>query len=63
MWKKVLWSIETKIGLFDLVTKCYAWKNTIPTLKHGGGSMMLRVLPLCLIASLPSHQPLVDSLL
>ncbi|MGH0116091.1 UNVERIFIED_CONTAM: hypothetical protein FKN15_023124 [Acipenser sinensis] len=50
MWKKVLWSDETKIELFGLSAKRYVWckantahhpENTIPTLKHGGGSIML----------------------
>ena len=46
MWQKVLWSDETKMELFGLNAKCYVWgkpnaarhpKNTIPTVKHGGG--------------------------
>ena len=50
MWKKVLWSDETKIELFGLSAKRYVWRkantahhpeNTIPTVKHGGGSIML----------------------
>ena len=49
-WQKVLWSDETKMELFDLNAKRYVWrkpntahhpKNTIPTVKHGGGSIML----------------------
>ncbi|MGH0165707.1 UNVERIFIED_CONTAM: hypothetical protein FKN15_049940 [Acipenser sinensis] len=44
-WKKILWSDETKIELFGL--KANVWRkpntahhpeNTIPTVKHGGGS-------------------------
>uniref|UniRef100_A0AAY5K3P6 Transposase Tc1-like domain-containing protein n=1 Tax=Esox lucius TaxID=8010 RepID=A0AAY5K3P6_ESOLU len=43
MWKKVLWSDETKIELFGLNAKRYVWRksntahhpnNTIPTVKH-----------------------------
>jgi hypothetical protein len=50
IWKKVLWSDETKIELFDNQAKCYVWRkpntchhpeNIIPTMKHGGGSSML----------------------
>ena len=50
MWKKVLWSDETKTELFGLHAKCYVWwkpntahqpERTIPTVKHGGGSIML----------------------
>ncbi|KAI4874042.1 hypothetical protein NFI96_000107 [Prochilodus magdalenae] len=49
-WEKVLWSDETKIELFGLnSTRCvwrmkndeYHPKNTIPAVKHGGGSIML----------------------
>ena len=50
MWKKVLWSDETKFEHFSLKAKCYVWwktnathhpEHTIPTVKHGGGSIML----------------------
>ncbi len=49
-WVKVLWSDETKIQLFGInSTRCvwrrrnaaYDPKNTIPTVKHGGGNIML----------------------
>jgi len=49
-WKNVLWSDETKIELFGHNTKKHVWrksgeaylsKNTIPTVKHGGGSIMI----------------------
>ena len=49
MWQKVLWSDETKMELFGRNAKHYVWhkpnrahhpKNTIPTVKHGGGSTM-----------------------
>ncbi|KAK3524916.1 hypothetical protein QTP86_011472 [Hemibagrus guttatus] len=48
MRNKILWSEETKIELFQ--ASCLAWRkpgtahhlaNTIPTVKHGGGSIML----------------------
>lgn len=48
-WNKVIWSDETKIELFGHNHKRYVWRgvnkayderNTIPTVKHGGGSLM-----------------------
>ncbi|KAF7647385.1 hypothetical protein LDENG_00173120 [Lucifuga dentata] len=41
MRKKILRSDETKIELFVQNFKHYVWEhaNTIPTVKHGGGSM------------------------
>ena len=50
MRQKMLWSNEMKIELFGLNAKCYIWRklstahhphNTILTVKHGGGSIML----------------------
>uniref|UniRef100_A0A8C7MH88 SEC24 homolog D, COPII coat complex component n=1 Tax=Oncorhynchus kisutch TaxID=8019 RepID=A0A8C7MH88_ONCKI len=50
MWKKVLWSDETKIELFGNNAKCYVWRKSntahhpehpTPTVKHGGGSIMV----------------------
>lgn len=49
-WQNVLWSDETKIELFGENSKKYVWRkagtanepaNTIPTVKHGGGNIML----------------------
>ncbi len=49
-WVKVLWSDETKIELFVINSTRRVWrrrnaaydlKNTIPTVKHGGGNIML----------------------
>ncbi len=49
-WVKVLWSYETKIELFGINSTRRVWrrrnaaydpKNTIPTVKHGGGNIML----------------------
>ena len=39
----ILWSDETNIELFGLNAKCHVWRKpgTIPTVKHGGGSIML----------------------
>ena len=48
-WEKVMWSDETKIELFGINSTCHIWrkrnaeynpKNTIPTVKHGGGNLM-----------------------
>ncbi|KAG2461859.1 TC1A transposase, partial [Polypterus senegalus] len=50
MRNKILWSDETKIELFSVNAKRHVWRkpgtahhqvNTIPTVKHGGGSIML----------------------
>ena len=40
---KILWSDETKIELYGLNAKCNVWRKpgTIPTVKHGGDSIML----------------------
>ncbi|KAI3351308.1 hypothetical protein L3Q82_005854 [Scortum barcoo] len=49
-WETVIWSDETKIELFGKNSTCRVWrrknaelhpKNTIPTVKHGGGNIML----------------------
>ena len=49
-WEKVMWSDETKIELFGINSTRRVWrkrnaeynpKNTIPTVKHGGGNIML----------------------
>jgi transposase len=49
-WKKVLWSDETKVKLFESDGKTYVWrkpgeahseKNLVPTVKHGGGGVMV----------------------
>ena len=50
IWKKVLWSDESKTEIFGHQGKRYIWckpntshhpENTIPTVKHGGGNIML----------------------
>ncbi|KAI3361862.1 hypothetical protein L3Q82_001982 [Scortum barcoo] len=49
-WETVIWSDETKIELFGKNSTCRVWrrknaelhpKNTKPTVKHGGGNIML----------------------
>jgi transposase len=49
-WRSVLWSDETKLELFGHRDRAFVWretgqafnqKNTVPTVKHGGGSIML----------------------
>uniref|UniRef100_A0AAZ3STM3 Transposase Tc1-like domain-containing protein n=1 Tax=Oncorhynchus tshawytscha TaxID=74940 RepID=A0AAZ3STM3_ONCTS len=43
MRNKILWSDETKIELFGLNAKHHVWRKPgpIPTVMHGGGSIML----------------------
>ena len=43
MRNKILWSDETKIEFFGLNAKRHIWRKpgTIPTVKHGGGRIML----------------------
>uniref|UniRef100_A0A8C9XGT5 Transposase Tc1-like domain-containing protein n=1 Tax=Sander lucioperca TaxID=283035 RepID=A0A8C9XGT5_SANLU len=50
VWENVIWSDETKIELFGKNSTRRVWrrknaelhpKNTIPTVKHGGGNIML----------------------
>ncbi|KAK3545989.1 hypothetical protein QTP70_019305, partial [Hemibagrus guttatus] len=50
-WENVIWSDETKIELFGKNSTCHVWrrknaelhpKNNVPTVKHGGGNIMLR---------------------
>uniref|UniRef100_A0AAZ3SNV4 Transposable element Tc1 transposase n=1 Tax=Oncorhynchus tshawytscha TaxID=74940 RepID=A0AAZ3SNV4_ONCTS len=43
MRNKILWSDEIKIEPFSLNAKRHVWRKpgTIPTVKHGGGSIML----------------------
>ena len=48
-WKRVMWSDETKLELFGHRDVAYVWRkqeetyhsNTVPTVKHDGGSIML----------------------
>ena len=49
-WSTILWSDETKLELFGHMDAEYVWrrkgeaykpKNTMPTIKHGGGNIML----------------------
>ncbi|ETN98299.1 transposase [Reticulomyxa filosa] len=49
-WKKVLWSDESKVSVFDSNDRQYCWRkrgepiqdsHVIPTIKHGGGSLMI----------------------
>ncbi|MBN3319894.1 CNTLN protein, partial [Atractosteus spatula] len=43
IWRKILWSDETKIGLYvwRKPNTAHPTENTTPTVKHGGGSIML----------------------
>ena len=55
-WENVIWSDETKIEPFGKNSTRRVWrtknaefhpKNTIPTVKHGGGNIMLLGLFFC----------------
>lgn len=41
VWRKVLWSDETKYYVWRKPNTSHQPMNTIPTVKHGGGSFML----------------------
>lgn len=60
-WKKILWSHDTETELFGLETKLHVWQknynphhteNTIPMVKHGGGSIMFIFTLVHMVASL-----------
>jgi hypothetical protein len=40
MRNKIFWSDETNIELFSLNAKSHVWRKSIPTVKHGGCSIM-----------------------
>ncbi|KAG2465365.1 TCB1 transposase, partial [Polypterus senegalus] len=69
MRNKILWSDETKIELFAVNARRHIWRepgtgyhqaNTIPTVKHGGGSIMLIMVWASFAASGPVRLAFID---
>uniref|UniRef100_A0A803JW23 Tc1-like transposase DDE domain-containing protein n=1 Tax=Xenopus tropicalis TaxID=8364 RepID=A0A803JW23_XENTR len=65
-WENTLWTDETKVELFGRCVSCYIWrksntafqkKNIIPTVKYGGGSVMVWG---CFAASGPGRLAVID---
>ncbi len=65
-WANILWTDETKVELFGKCVSHYIWrktntafhkKNIIPTVKHGGGSVMVWG---CFAASGPGLLAIID---
>ena len=65
-WRNVLWTDETKVELFGRCAAHYIWrknntafdkKNIMPTVKHGGGSVMVWF---CFAASGPGQLAVID---
>jgi len=68
-WSSVLWSDETKMELFGHRDVAFVWrkkgeafnpKNTVPTVKHGGGNIMLWG---CFAASGPGNLVKVEGIM
>uniref|UniRef100_A0A3P9JJA1 Transposase Tc1-like domain-containing protein n=1 Tax=Oryzias latipes TaxID=8090 RepID=A0A3P9JJA1_ORYLA len=62
-WENIIWTDETKLEIFGkahqlyvrrLKNEAYNQKNTVPTVKHGGGSVLFWV---CFAASGTGNQP------
>ncbi len=65
-WANILWTDATKVELFGRCVSCYIWrktntafhkKNIIPTVKYGGGSVMVWG---CFAASGPGRLAIID---
>lgn len=65
-WENVLWTDQTKVELFGRNASRYIWrkkntafdkKNIVPTVKHGGGSVMIWA---CFAASGPGRLAMID---
>ena len=68
-WNNVLWTDESKIELFGHQNRGHVWrtpntafqeKNFIPTVKHGGGSVMVWG---CFAAAGPGQLTIIESIM
>ena len=68
-WNNVLWTDQTKVELFGHNAQQHVWrkpntayqhKHLIPTVKHGGGGLMMWA---CFAATGPGHLAVIESIM